>query len=64
MEALSGSEASQIGSADGEGGQMYYPPVGLRSFAVQGAPQGTFYIPNFVDAATEDMLLQVWMMIH
>jgi hypothetical protein len=59
MEAQGGSEAREIASVDAEGFPTYSPPAGLLPFAVHGAPQGTFYIPNFVDAGTEDLLLQV-----
>jgi hypothetical protein len=55
-----GAHASRIGSADGGAGVLYSPPLELQSFAVKDAPQGTFYIRNFVDSSTEEMLMQVW----
>ena len=59
MQALGESQASQFAAVDDVALSMYSPPPELRPFAVQGAPQGAFYIPNFIDASTEEMLLQV-----
>lgn len=60
MEDTGGPQASHIGSADEGTGVLYSPPLELQSFAVKDAPQGTFYIRNFVDSGTEEMLMQVW----
>jgi|LauGreDrversion4_2_1035121.scaffolds.fasta_scaffold1703597_2 hypothetical protein len=59
MQAEGGSQTSRIIPADDDALSLYTPPQELQPFLVQGAPQGTFYIPNFIDTNTEEMLLLV-----
>ena len=59
MEADAAAEGALARAAVEEPLPVYSPPSNLLSFAVDGAPQGTYYIPNFIEAGTEEMLLQV-----
>ena len=59
MQDLRGSQTSHAAPTDEDALSLYTPPPELQPFIVPGAPQGTFYIPNFIDTSTEDMLLLV-----
>ncbi len=59
MEGDAAPEGTLTRAAVEEPLSVYSPPSNLLPFAVKGAPQGTFYIPNFIETDTEEMLLQV-----
>jgi hypothetical protein len=59
MQNLDGSQTPQMACVDEDTLSMYTPPQELQPFSVQDAPQGTFYIPNFIDGTTEETLLMV-----
>ena len=42
-----------------QGHRAHHPYTFFSLTVAPGAPQGTFYVPNFIDSSTEEVLLQV-----